>query len=423
MNRTIAPEIKTPDSIDLIDYQKIALDNGLPVYIINAGDEEIVKIDFVFEAGKWYEPKNLLADLVNRMMREGVKGKSAKEIADLFEFYGCNLESNVSFTNAGFQIYSLSKHLPHVLPLMMEILTQASFPEDEFSTILNNKKQKHTERLAKNDYVANRTFLSAMWGKEHPYGRVTEYGDFENVTTDMLRQYCTRYYNASNCFIVIAGKLNDELLKSLNTIFGISSWKGEKAPKDVAHIAAPLAEKRIHTDKKDAVQSTIMLGNASINRYHPDFDKLTVMNTVFGGYFGSRLMANIREDKGYTYGIHSALSSYQHGGILEISAEVGKEVSEATITEINNEIELMRNDLVDEDELDTVKNYLIGKLMRGVDGPMKYSDILKGQLLYGREPSYINKYLKTIEETTAEEVRELAVKYLNFDQMYKVTVG
>ena len=423
MNRATAPEIKTPDSIHLIDSHQITLDNGLPVYVINAGDEEIVKIDFVFEAGKWYEPKNLLADFVNRMMREGVKGKSAKDIADLFEFYGCNLESSVSFTNAGFQIYSLSKHLPHVLPLIMEIFTEATFPEDEFSTILNNKKQKHTERLAKNDYVANRTFLSAMWGKDHPYGRVTEYADFENVTTDMLRAYYKSYYNASNCFIVIAGKLNDELIKSLNTVFGLAGWKGEKAPAGVTHTASPMLEKRIHTDKKDAVQTTIMLGNACINRYHTDFDRLTVMNTVFGGYFGSRLMTNIREDKGYTYGIYSAVTSYQHGGILEISAEVGKEVSEATITEINNEIELMRNDLVDEDELDTVKNYMIGKLMRGVDGPMKYSDVLKGQLLYGREPAYINQYLKTIQTTTAEEIKELAVKYLNFDQMYKVTVG
>ena len=423
MDRSIAPEIKTPDSIHLIDSHRITLDNGLPVYVINAGDEEIVKIDFVFEAGKWYEPKNLLADFVNRMMREGVKSKSAKEIAELFEFYGCNLESSVSFTNAGFQIYSLSKHLPHVLPLMMEIFTEATFPEDEFSIMLNNRKQKHTERLAKNDYVANRTFLSAMWGKDHPYGRVTEFADFENVTTDMLRDYCRRYYNASNCFVVIAGKLNDALIKSLNSVFGVSAWKGEKAPSDVKHLISPLAEKRIHQEKKDAVQSTIMIGNASINRYHPDYDKLSVMNTVFGGYFGSRLMTNIREDKGYTYGIYSSLTSYQHAGIFEISAEVGKEVAEATITEIYNEIELMRNDLADEDELDTVKNYMIGRLMRGVDGPMKYSDVLKGQIMYGRDPAYVNKYLKTIEDTTAEEIRELAVKYLNFDQMYKVTVG
>jgi predicted Zn-dependent peptidase len=176
-------------------------------------------------------------------------------------------------------------------------------------------------------------------------------------------------------------------------------------------------------DKKDSVQSSIMIGNATINKYHPDFDKLSVVNTVFGGYFGSRLMANIREDKGYTYGIYSSVTSYQHGGILEISAEVGKEVSEATITEVKNEIEIMRNDLIDEEELGTVKNYLTGRLMQGADGPMKYSDVYKGLILYGRDDNYINHYLKTIHSITPEEIRDLSRKYFDFDKMHVVTVG
>jgi zinc protease len=423
MNRTIAPQIKTVNSIDLLAVEQIKLDNGIPVYVVNAGEQEIVKIDFVFEAGKWYEPKNLLADFVNRMMREGVKGKTAKEVAEIFEFYGSNLESSVLFTNAGFQLYSLNKHLPHILPLMMEIFTEATFPEDEFLTMLNNRRQKHTERLAKNDYVANRNFLSTMWGQEHPYGRVTEFADFENVTTAQLKDFYSRYYNAGNCFIVIAGKLDDALLKSLNTVFGAAAWSREEAPKDVVHTPHPAADLRRHTDKKDAVQSTVMIGNATINRYHPDFDKLSIVNTVFGGYFGSRLMTNIREDKGYTYGIHSSLTSYQHGGILEVSAEVGKEVSEATIAEVHNEINAMRNNLIDAEELDTVKNYLTGRLMRSVDGPMKYSDVYKGLILYGRDGSYLNEYLKTIQYITAEEIKALSEKYFDFDKMYKITVG
>ena len=423
MNRTQAPKIKTVDAIDLLPVEQIKLDNGIPVYIINAGEQEIVKIDFVFEAGKWYEPKNLLADFVNRMMREGVKGKSAKDIADIFEFYGSNLESSVSFTNAGFQLYSLNKHLPHILPLMMEIFTEASFPEDEFLTMLNNRKQKHTERLAKNDYVSNRNFLSAMWGPKHPYGRVTEFEDFENVTTGQLKEFYTQHYNAANCFIVIAGRLDASLIKSLNTVFGSSSWLGTKLSKDISFEPAPSPTLRQHTEKKDSVQTSVMIGNATINKYHPDYDKFSVVNTVFGGYFGSRLMANIREDKGYTYGIFSSLTSYQHGGILEVSAEVGKEVSEATITEVQNEINAMRNDLIDAEELDTVKNYLTGRLMRSVDGPMKYSDVYKGLVLYGKDGDYINQYLKVIRDITAEEIRDLSQQYLNFDRMFKITVG
>ena len=406
MNRTTAPQIKTVDTIDLLHVDKLHLDNGIPVYIINSGDQDIVKIDVVFEAGKWYEPKNLLADFTNRMMREGVKGKSAKEIADIFEFYGSNLESSVSFTNAGFQLYSLNKHLSHILPLLMEILTEASFPEHEFETILNNRRQKHTERLAKSEYLANRNFLSAMWGPEHPYGRVTEYGNFENVTTAQLKDFYKRHYNASNCFILIAGKLDDAIVKSLNTVFGAKSWVGEKAPQDIHHVSQPNPTLRLHQDKKDAVQCSVMIGNATINKYHEDFDKLSVVNTIFGGYFGSRLMANIREDKGYTYGIYSSLTSYQHGGILEISAEVGSEVSEATINEVQKEIEIMRTELIDEEELGTVKNYLTGRLMQGADGPMKYSDVYKGLILYGRADDYVNRYLHIIHSLSLIHISE-----------------
>ena len=423
MNRTEAPAIITADSVTLPTSEKILLDNGLPVYMIAAGDQPVVKLDFVFEAGKWYETKNLLADFVNRMMREGVQGKTAKEVADILEFYGCNLESNVAFNTAGFQLYSLSKNLHQVLPLVYDIFTQATFAEDELATMLNNRRQKHTERLAKNDYVANRNFLSAMWGSQHPYGRVTEMEDFEAVAPTMLRDFYQQFYNAGNCFIMAAGNMDDTLLKELNRVFGTTAWLGSKAPDDIHHTFAPAPEKHIHTEKKEAVQTAVMLGNSSINRFHPDFDKLSVVNTVFGGYFGSRLMTNIREDKGYTYGIYSALTSYQHGGIFEISAEVGKEVKKETIAEIKHEMEVMRTDLIDAEELDTVKNYLTGKLMRGVDGPLKYADMLKGQLLYGRDGSYLNEYLHTIQATTAAEIRDLAIKYLDSENMYEITVG
>jgi predicted Zn-dependent peptidase len=423
MNRKNAPDIKIADSIVLPTSEKITLDNGIPVYMINAGEQEVVKLDFVFEAGKWYEPKNLLADFVNRMMREGVKGKSAKEVADILEFYGCNLESSVSFTNAGFQLYSLPKHLPHVLPLLLELFTQATFADDELETMLHNRKQKHTERLAKNEYVCNRHFLSAMWGAQHPYGRVTDYADFEGVTPALLREYYQRYYHAGNCFVIVAGRLDATLVKSLNEVFGSKAWLGPKAPSDITHTPQPNMELILHTDKPDSVQSALMVGNATINKYHPDFDKLSVLNTAFGGYFGSRLMANIREDKGYTYGIHSSLTSYQHGGILEISAEVGKEVRENTLKEIAHEIDVIRTELLDDEELNTVKNYLTGRLMRSVDGPLKYADILKGQLLYGRDATHINEYLHTVQHTTAAELRDLAQLYLRFEQMYQVTVG
>ena len=178
-----------------------------------------------------------------------------------------------------------------------------------------------------------------------------------------------------------------------------------------------------HTEKADSVQSAIVVGNLSINKLHPDFLKLSVLNTVFGGYFGSRLMSNIREEKGYTYGIYSSFASYPHSGFIEIASEVGKDVRDATLNEIEKEINTLRTELISDEELQVVKNYMSGKILRSIDGPLKFSETLKGLLIYNQDVSYIHQLLKTVREVTAPELRELAVKYLDYNKMYKVTVG
>jgi predicted Zn-dependent peptidase len=174
---------------------------------------------------------------------------------------------------------------------------------------------------------------------------------------------------------------------------------------------------------KDSVQSSIMVGNASILRNDPDYDELTVLNTVFGGYFGSRLMSNIREDKGYTYGIYSSLTPYRNGTIFEIGAEVGKEHKDNTFREIKLEMQRLQNEPIDEEELQTVKNYMSGRILRSVDGALRYSDVLKSMILFDRNPEKINEYLTAIQNISAERVQQLAKRYLDFEKMYRIAVG
>lgn len=423
MNRAQAPTIQNIEKLVFPKIETAKLDNGIPIYMVNDGTQEVVKLDCVFEAGKWYEEKNLVADITNRMLREGTQTRNAKDLADAFDFYGCNLESGVSFGNAGFQLYSLAKNFTQVLPLLHELLTQPLFPADELETILSNRKEKHLQNLAKNDYLANRLFLSSMWGQAHPYGRVTEASDFEHMKLADLQKFYKQYYNFNNCFFILSGKFNHSLLREINRIFGQERLTGEKADATLQHISSPHSQLIHHVEKADAVQTTVLVGNQSINKYHADYDKLTVLNTVFGGYFGSRLMTNIREEKGYTYGIYSALSSYQHGGVFEINTEVGKEVKDATLKEIAHEIEVVKNERVGYEELETVKNYMAGKILRSLDGPLKFADVLKGLVMYNRDTDYLQQYLHTIQSATANELQDLAIKHFNFDKMYQVTVG
>jgi predicted Zn-dependent peptidase len=320
-------------------------------------------------------------------------------------------------------LYSLTKQIDYLLELLVEIFTESTFPDKEFETIISNKKQKFAVDLKKNEFLSNRNFVNALYGQKHPYGRVTHPGHFDEMNTADLKAFFKKQYHASNLTIILSGRFNESLIKKINRFFGNKSWAGEKANENITYDIEPAKELIQHTEKADSVQSAVVVGNISINKNHPDFLKLSVLNTVFGGYFGSRLMSNIREEKGYTYGIYSSFVSYPHGGFIEIASEVGKEVREATLNEIKYEINTLRTELIDAEELQIVKNYMSGRILRSIDGPMKFSETLKGLILYGQDLTYIEQLLKTVREVTSAELIELANKYLDYDKMYKITVG
>ncbi|HEY0261413.1 MAG TPA: insulinase family protein, partial [Chitinophagales bacterium] len=228
MNRTIAPDTQQISTINLPKIEAITLDNGLKVYGLPSA-HEVVKIDFVFDAGKWYEKENLVADFANQLAREGTKTKTSLQINELLDFYGANLENQTFFSNAGFQLYSLSKNISQLLPLVHELFTEADFPASEVDIFKANRKEKHLQRLAKTDYVSNRIFLQNMWGKNHPYGRVTEIDDIEKIQRENLSSFFYEHYHAGNCFIILAGKYDEQTLQQLNTFFGNKNWLKERS--------------------------------------------------------------------------------------------------------------------------------------------------------------------------------------------------
>jgi predicted Zn-dependent peptidase len=422
INRAVAPPISAIESVTLPDVEQITLDNGIKVFAIPDQRSEVVKLELIFKAGKWYEPHNLVANLASRMLREGTQSKAGKELADFFDFYGSNFNTSAGSEIASVSIYCLSKFLSVQMPVLFEVITQSAFPESELSTVITNRKQRLAVELEKNDFLSNREFVQAIWGPTHPFGRITQMNDFDKINSHDLKEFVAAFYNANNCFVLLAGNYNLSVLSEINKIFGQPDWKGSAAPK-LTHQVVPQTEKSIHLEKANSVQSAIQVGNVTLQKTHPDFIHFTVANTVFGGYFGSRLMSNIREEKGYTYGIHSSIVSFPSGSYLDISSEVGKEVRQATFDEIEKEMKLMQTELVDENELETVKNYMSGKILRGVDGSIRFSETLKSLLLHEQDESYIHHLLKNIRQTTAEDVLRVCKQYLNFDEMYKVSVG
>jgi predicted Zn-dependent peptidase len=423
INRTSPPAFHEVEKIHLVEAVKLELPNGIPVYMLNAGTQEVTRIEFIFQAGIRHQSHSLVSSGVNDMLDEGTHTRNAEVIAEELDFYGAFIETETQHDVASFTLFSLNKHLPSTLPVVKDIIRNASFPEHEFKIYLTNKRQKFLVDTDKVSVLARRKFNELLFGSAHPYGTKTELPDFDLLTREALIDFHKNNYTSDRCTIVVSGRLPENMLELLGTFFGEEDWKGNKSGDKPLPVAVS-DKQRVHTiEKEGAVQSAIRIGRVLFNKTHPDYLGMQVLNALLGGYFGSRLMANIREDKGYTYGIGSGLVSMLDGGYFVISTEVGVEVTNAALKEIYFEIEKLQQELAGEDELELVRNYLIGVFLRSTDGPFAIGDRLKGILGYGLGYEYYERYVQTIRTITPEQLRDLANKYLKKEDLIELVAG
>jgi predicted Zn-dependent peptidase len=424
LNRTIAPEIKDPVEFDLTlrGCEQFTLDNGVPVYSINAGAQEVTMIELVFFAGNWHEDQNIVAGTANHLLKNGTTKKSAFEINDHFEYYGAYLNRNCFNETANITLHCLNKHLENVLPVVEELITDAVFPQEELNIYKQNQVQRLKVSLQKCDFVANRYIDQYLYGYNHPYGRYTSVEDFQSLERQQVLDFYNLYYRNGKCLIFVAGKLPHNILQLLNKVFGHLPLN-KKVIFNKEHSVTPELEKkhRITNDEK-GVQGAIRIARPFPNRHHPDFIKVQVLNNVFGGFFGSRLMSNIREDKGYTYGIHSYFQNHVQQTAWMVSTEAGRDVCEATISEVYKEMQELRKELVDEDELLLVRNYMMGTILGDLDGPFQIIARWKNYILNNLTDAYFYNAINTIKKISAEEIKDLAEKYLKPEDFYELVV-
>lgn len=424
INRTQAPTI-----VDAVDFklqlqpiQQYTLNNQLPVYAFDGGAEDVVMLEFVFYAGNSYEEKNIVAATTNFMLKNGTKQKNAFAINEHFDFYGAYLNRSCYNETATLTLHTLSKHLPHLLPVIAEILTECTFPEDELLIYQQNQKQKLEVNLKKCDFVANRFIDEYLFGIHHPYGKYTTIEDYDALNTQQLKNFYQQYYTNGKCLLFVAGKLPSDIQQQLNHNFGSLPFN-TNALNQIQHtaIAATQKKQQIIIDPK-GVQGAIRVARPFPNRHHPDYQKVAVLNTLFGGFFGSRLMSNIREDKGYTYGIHSYIPNYLQQSAWMIATEAGKDVCNATITEIYKEMELLKTTLVDTEELHLVKNYMMGSILGTLDGPFQIITRWKNYILNNFDEKYFYSGIEAIKSVSPQELQALAQKYLNPEEFYELVV-
>ncbi|MBV7528660.1 pitrilysin family protein [Chitinophaga sp. sic0106] len=425
MNRSIPPAIKDAVEFDLKlkPYEKFTLDNGIPVYVVKSDEQETLQLELVFPAGTWYENQSMLALATNFLMKTGTSKHTALEINESIEYYGAYLNRNTFHENATYTLHCLTKHIEQLLPVLTEVILDPVFREEELSVYAQNQKQKLAVNLQKCDFVANRFIDQYLFGEFHPYGRVSTMMGYDALQTEALEGFYKKHYTYNNCKIFVAGNLPENMIPLLNQFLGSTKWNGESHLHRLDLPIQPAEEKkfRIFNDE-NGVQGAVRVARPFPNRYHPDFPKMLVLNTILGGYFGSRLMSNIREEKGYTYGIYSQLYNFRQVSAINIQTEAGRDVCESAIEEIYKELQTLQNVPVPQEELDLVRNYMIGSILGDLDGAFQIIQRWKNLILNDLDENYFYNNIQTIKTITADELQHVAKQYFTPADFFELVV-
>jgi len=422
LNRKIQPIVNPIEHIDLVKAEKRMLSNGIPVHFVNAGTQNVVKIDFIFEAGTWFQKSNLVASLCNSMIEEGSENYTAAEIAEKVDFYGAYIQLTVDQNQGFVSVVSLGKYLPAILGVMEDLIKRSVFPEYELEVLIDKNKQKWLLENEKVRTLCQKKFTQVMFGDAHPYAINNKLEDFDLIKRGDLMQFYHAFYHSGNCHIIAAGMIDEQVLGLLDKHFGGSDWGHNQVAKPEYEICTDPV-KMHHVEKSGGIQSAIRVGKFWVPKTHRDYHALSILVTIFGGYFGSRLMTNIREEKGYTYGIGSFVLTLKQASYLVISTEVGNEYVEPTLAEIAVEMKRLQTELVSENELETVKSYLLGEFLRDFDGPFALAGSFKAINDFDLDYSFYDEALKVLRNITSAELRTLALQYLNPEDFYTVVAG
>lgn len=422
LNRFQPPAIQSVDQVHVLNPVEHSLRNGIPVYFMKGGALELSRVEFIFKVGSFDQPAPLVSFATANMLKRGTKDKSASQISNLLDFYGASLmvDAEKDITTIG--VLVLNKHLKPVLELLAEMLSAATFPEDELQTYMQNKKQRHVVNNQKVQYIARSAFGELIFGTDHPYGISLKEEDFDGVQRNQLLAFYENFQPGKG-ICMVSGNYPDNIDALLNEIFGAFPCipTAFAVRPELGFVST--SEKKHYLHREHAVQSAFRVGKQMIDRQDPDYARVLITNAMLGGYFGSRLMQNIRQDKGYTYGISSAVISLFREGYFFISSQVGTTVCQAALDEVYLELRRLRQEPAHQDELHMLKNYLSGSFLRSFDGPFAQMERFKETLLLDLKANHHQAFLQTLKDCTAEELMQTAEQYFHEKDMIELVVG
>ena len=433
LDRTTPPPIQSTSFAFRKPVERV-LHNGIPLYIIEASELGAVRIDFVFSAGQWHQARKLQALFACRMLREGCRGYSAAEFAERLDYYGAWLELSVAMSRTFVTLYTLKKHFAATIELVQRMLTEPSYSEEQFHTVCANNKAQLMVNLQRGDVLAMRALRSSIYGEPHPCGMNVTPEDYDTLQITDAIDYYRRHYGSRTCSIYLSGDVDKTLLAQVETLFGYEVWgSGEEVKSEELRVKSggsttcllPDSNSSLftlHSSLEGAVQDSIRMGCLLMDVNHPDYLPMRVLTTVLGGYFGSRLMKNIREEKGYTYHIGADLVTNTPQAMFMIHCEAQEGKAKEVIEEVKQEMLRLQNEPIGSEELHMVRNYMTGEICRNYEGAFALADAYIFTHQLGLPAEHLEQTTEAIRNTDAARLQQLAQQYLRPENLHCVVV-
>lgn len=417
LDRSICPPIHDIKSIVVPEIETINLKNGSRLHCMNVGTEEVVRVTVIVGVGLDVQEVPLTTRMTSSMLFEGTKNMTQSEVAEKFDFYGARKSMSPGMYASSYDLISLTKHLPKIIDVYVDSIFAPAFRENDFKRMSEIMKTNMKDLLKRVDYLSDKNLDYMLFGGKarliHP-----EQEDIEKLTVDDMRKMHSDYFNIENVEFVACGMITDDVKKTLVDTFSNIAPSGRTRKTDNP-LVLPKMDNKYTFLHKTGVQAGVCIGRQLFGRNNEDENGVRFLNTVFGGYFGSRLSSNIREEKGYTYGIYSDVSINKHHGTMTISTQCDNKYVQNVIDETFKEMESLCNENVPDDELERVKNYLLGTMCSKYGNALAWNSELIRAITSANggdlSLSYINEHIDYIRNATADDVRRIAQKYLAKD--------
>ena len=423
--RKTAPEPLAPVAFDIPQPFETELENNLKVVIFEDSRLPIVSFRLAFQSGNINEPtdSNGLNSAMTSMLTEGTISYTSRRLAEEIERLGAHISANSSQDNTIIAASALSLYTSDILRLMSEIVLFPTFPESELNLYKQNTIENLKFQRSQPGFLADEQMSRVVFGS-HPYSITSPTpDDIEKLSREKLAEFHALKLVPNNATLIVVGDVKrEDILEEINKTFG--DWK-QGSVEETKFDQPPARDKVTVTmvDRTGSAQSNIVLSNLAIDRGHPDFFAVLVMNQILGSGGSSRLFMNLREEKGYTYGAYSSFDMRRQAGAFEATAEVRTAVTGDSLKEFFYELNRIRDEKVSEDELKDAKNFLTGVFPIRAETQEGLTNLIVSQKLYDLPADYLQTYREKISRVTVEDVDRVAKKYITPDKIAIVIVG